>query len=721
MDKDNLLVQVTPDDLAYVEKELAASRKPATTRELAGKLAYLKTAGERTRDVKIYDPDCVYEVGDTVYREYDEELTIGSKVHEHFTGAIVLTVVHKVFYKDYGCEMLEVDYTGGGTFRKYIDYMKKVKTQVLLPANEGGTNRAPKIMPHAEDPRLTELPMTDRDLKSLERQLKVSLAKSPVFFAWGEWWQLTASQPAISEDKIREIEAHLSAAKTSAATTDLVRKFFGLEPSGDLFDLHCLALSHLLESKYKKEFILVQPVGWGKWMLKGVLTAMPVGLPLSAEAIAAQAFEESEIIPITPFHDFPLKVYLGWREILSGGVKIPKGFNKELSNAREYIFTDADEKKNYTAYFFPLQGFFLGLKDFFETAAIPQGTSMTLEKCGPVQFNFWLKKSKKKIQVAKMSYDTKSDSFTEAGETATLAMPNKIIYLERDQLQKLTLLTPQREGQDLKSLLILIFKNFSLQSANFSLHYLRAYHLVDVIRRTTQEDVELTLLNTPEFEKSDKKKGIFYFHEVPSELPIEEEPVPAAAEEGAVEAPGEPVGEEFLEHEFTIIEQAPLPAPPPQAPVVKAAETAALAEAEAELEAFEKEKQPKSDKEPTGAPKKEKEKEKEKKKLKIESDRRPKTRKSERRVKEEEIQDEESEREALFAEKGVGDEGLELPSGDADSLAAQAPAEPAKPSGPGPRGQFGGGLFAEKLKVALKKKREEPIEIEDPDKQPETP
>jgi hypothetical protein len=720
MDKDNLLVQVTPNDLVYIEKELAASRKPATTRELAGKLAYLKTAGERTRDVKIYDPACDYEVGDTIYREYDEELTIGSKVHEHFTGAIVLTIVHKVFYKDFGCAMLEVDYTGGGTFRKYIDYMKKVKTQVLLPANEGGTNRSPKIMPHAEDPRLTELPMTERDLKSLERQLKTSLAKSPVFFVWGEWWQLTASQPAISEDKIREIEADLSAAKTSAATTDLIRKYFGLEPSSDLFDLYGLALNHLLDSKYKKDFILVQPVGWGKWMLKSVLTAMPVGLPLSAEATVLPAFEQSEIIPITPFHDFPLKVYLGWREILSGGVKIPKGFNKELSNAREYIFTDADEKRNYTVYFFPLQGFFLGLKDFFETAAIPQGTSMTLEKGGPVQFNFWLKKSKKKIQVAKMSYDVKSDSFAEAGETATLAMPNKIIYLERDQLQKLTLLTPQREGQDLKSLLILIFKNFSLQSANFSLHYLRAYHLLDVIRRTTQEDVEFTLLNTPEFEKSDKKKGIFYFHEIPSDLPIEEEPVPAAAAEGAVETPGEPVTEEFLEHEFTIIEQAP-PTPPPTAPAAKAAEAAALAAAEAELEAFEEEKKPKSDKEPTGALKKEKEKEKEKKKLKIESDRRPKTRKSERRVKEEEIQEEESEREALFAEKGAGDEGLELPSGDADGAAAQTPAEPANPSGPGPRGQFGGGLFAEKLKVALKKKREEPTEIEDPDKQPETP
>ena len=31
--------------------------------------------------------------------------------------------------------MLEVDYNGGGTFRKYVDYMKKIKTQVLLPSN----------------------------------------------------------------------------------------------------------------------------------------------------------------------------------------------------------------------------------------------------------------------------------------------------------------------------------------------------------------------------------------------------------------------------------------------------------------------------------------------------------------------------------------------------------------------------------------------------------
>ena len=78
MEKDNVLVQVTPDDISFIERELAASRKPATTKDLAGKLAYHKTAGERTRDVKLYDPACSYEVGDTICKDYDEELTVGS-------------------------------------------------------------------------------------------------------------------------------------------------------------------------------------------------------------------------------------------------------------------------------------------------------------------------------------------------------------------------------------------------------------------------------------------------------------------------------------------------------------------------------------------------------------------------------------------------------------------------------------------------------------------
>lgn len=700
MDKDNSLVQVTADDIASVEQELTKSRKPFMLRELVEKLAFLKTATQRTQDVKIYDPNCVYQVGDSIYKEYDERLTVSSKTVEPFKGAVVLTVVKKVPYKNFNCEMLEVDYAGGGTFRKYIDYMKKTKTQVLLPANCGGANEPPKILGKGEDPRLTELPMTDKDLKTLERNLRTALARSAAFFAWNDFWQLAANQPAIPEEKIKEMEAHIAAAKESAATGDLTKRFIGFEASHDLFDIHCLGLNHLLETKYKKEFVQVSPLEWGKWHLKSILSALPENLPLAADEATLPEFDTVEPVDVTPFHAFPLKVYLTWREILSGGVKIPKTFNKELSHSREYIFTDADENKNYTVYYCPQQGYFLGLKDYFAANNIPQGTSMTLERKNAVQFNFWLKKSKKKLVVAKLTYDPTTDTFADAGEAATLALPNKIIYIERETLAKLIALYPQRDNLNLKELLILIFKYFSLPSANHALHYLRAYHLLDVLKKTSQEDVEFTLLNSPEFTKSDKKKGIFCYQEA---VPAKEVAAAAAEAEGI---PAEAGLEEIAIPEIPLHE---------------------ISEEIGEEAAFEAEPAGAIEK-PTPEAAAKREKPHKKKKLKTEGEKAPRAKKSERRVIEERIEEEESEMEALYAEKALDEEEVEAAAAEAEAPAARAveaqteapeEAEPeveaeepkkedVKPAA-SPGGMFGD-LFAEKLKSALTKKRQEDVQ-----------
>ncbi|MGD0782767.1 MAG: hypothetical protein ABSA30_07910 [Candidatus Aminicenantales bacterium] len=742
MDKDNPLVQINPGDIAVVEQELAKSYRPFTLRELTEKLAFLKTASERTEVVKIYDQGSVYHVGDSIFKEYDELLTVSSKTHELFRGAVVLKVIKKRADKTLNCEMLEVDYTGGGAFRKYVDYMKKTKTDVLLPSNMGMAGTPPPAMGAGEDPRLTELPMQDRDLKALERSLRAAMGKSHLFFSWGDRWQLKAKQPEISEAKIKEIAASLAATRHSASTDDLVRSFFALEPSSDLFEIHCLWLDHILETKHKKEFVLVSPVAWGKWHLKSELNAMPEGLPLAAGEAALPEFDPAEKVDITPFHEFPLKVYLGWREIHSGGVKIPKTYNKELAHSREYVFTDADENKSYTVYYFPQNGYFLGLREFFAAANIPQGTSMTLEKGGPVQFNFWIKKSKKKIQVAKVAYDAAADTFADAGEGPTLAMPNKIIYIERDQMAKLVVLYPEREGKDLRELLIMVFKTFGVHSVASALHYLRAYHLVDVLKRTTQEDVELTLLNTPAFEKFDKKKGVFFYREAPIVVePVVEEAPAVAARPVVVLTP----------EEMALAEAAAETAEPIDE--VEAAEAGVILEdlGKTVLAALAPEKKPREEEKkplaPPPAPPK-KEKEKEKKKIKIDTDRRPKTRKSERRVLEEERLEVESARDALYAVKEAEDDilaelGADLPGLEPEEEAA-APVEakpaptPAKakpkaeikieaeeasepaedavveeeaeaaPAGGAPAagGTFGG-IFANKLKAALKKKREE--------------
>ena len=131
------------------------------------------------------------------------------------------------------------------------------------------------------------------------------------------------------------------------------------------------------------------------------------------------------------------------------------------------------------------------------------------------------------MSVIRLGYDAEKDEFVDAGEEAyTFAEPNKIIYIERETLASLMPLAPLREGHDLRDLVVTIYGDPGLATSAHTLHFLRAYHLIDIVRQTTQEDVEFTLLNSPEFTKSDKKKGVFTYHE--PYIPEEEAPAEAA-------------------------------------------------------------------------------------------------------------------------------------------------------------------------------------------------
>jgi hypothetical protein len=683
------LTTVTADDIVLVERELGATPHPVTIKSLAEKLAFEKTASQRLQDVKKYNPNARFEVGDFIYKEYDEALTVGSKTVEHFKGAVILKVVAKTHFKNFNCDMLEVDYPGGGVFRKYIDYMKKTRTQVLLPANVDGRNETPELIAKSDDPRLTELPMTERDLKTLEKHLRTELLRKPEFFTWGDLWQLSSKRVEIPEERVKEIDNEFVETRRSAATEDLVKKQFGLEASSDMFELTCLSLNVLLEKKYKKEFLLLTDAGWGKWHLKRILNSLPERLPLSAPMIRLPELGEVEKPEMSTVLAFPIKVYLTWREILSGGLKVPRSLGKELSHHREYTFTDNDDNKSYTVYYFPNGNFFLGLGDFYTQANIPQGTSLTLEKTGPNTFNFWIKKSKKKIAVSRLAYDFDKDEFRDTGEeTFSFAEPNKIIFIERETLAKLLPLYEQRTDLDLRDLLTLIFKNPGLGGAAHSLHFLRAYHLADLIRQTTQEDVETVLLNSPDFSKSDKKKGMFYYQE--PYVPKEEAPIGFPAE-GPLAEPlaGELPSEEGLAGEYGL-------EPGPEEAV------AALEAAAAKAAAGEKAKAP------AAPPAAKKEKPFKKKKTKAEGEKVPRPKKSERRVIEEKIEEEESVAEALSAIKEKEEEGAETRAREKKEEFKPVTKEEPK---------FG--IFADLLKTALKKKDDKKPEPEGgPEKKP---
>ena len=203
MDKTNENINIVEADLTYIEKEFKKTNKAFNLNDLSKNIAYQKNASQLSHAVKKYDPNSIYEVDDFIFKEYDELLTVSSKGAEPFKGAIVLRVIKKIIYDNFNCEMLEVDYSGGGTFRKHVDYMKKTNTQVLLPSNLEGKAQTPELLKKEDDPRLSQLPMTEKDLKKLEKNLGASLAKSDKFFSWNDHWQLKEKRLEIQEEKIK--------------------------------------------------------------------------------------------------------------------------------------------------------------------------------------------------------------------------------------------------------------------------------------------------------------------------------------------------------------------------------------------------------------------------------------------------------------------------------------------------------------------------------------
>jgi hypothetical protein len=711
MDKENEQTKITEDDLSFLEEELLQINKALTLEQLTQKVAFKKTSSQLKQEVKKYDPICIYEAEDLILKEYDEPLLVSSKGAEHFKGSVVLKVINKISLESFDCEMLEVGYSGGGTFRKHIDYMNKTKTQVLLPSNFDQKGLKPQILQKEEDPRLDHVPMTDKDLKRLERNLGKALSKTEIFFNWNEFWQLTQKRINISEKKIEEIKKQFRESQQSISTADLCSQLFKKDVSDDLFDLHCLSLNYTLEKKHKKSFVFISPKDWGKWHLKETMDGFFKDLPLSAPNAKTPALEKENKKEAPTTQKFPLKIYLTWREINSGGIKVPKSVRRSLADFREYNFTDDEEGKDYTVYYYPSPGIFLGLNEFYENNNVPQGASLTLEKKEPGHISFWLKKSKKKLSVPQVVYDPKKDKFSETGkEVFTFSLPNKIIHLERNTLNKLCGLYDQRTKLNLKELLILIFNHFGLEGETLFLHYLRAFHLVDVLKQTSQEDVEKTLLSSPEFTKSEKKKGLFFYTEkvrtdakaitdemmeIPTEIPsaVEKTEVPGEAHLAIGTIEGDvPVLE--VEEEVIVVEEE---------------EEEELEEAVEELALPEPSTPPaleKTDKKRKEAPPKKKKKER----TRTEGEAAPRRRKGEKRFIEERIELEEFEFEALVAVK-------EKREKEAEQIAEKEKKKKEEFQAPvTEKPTFG--IFAEKLKTALDKQDKPKETKKKPEKNP---
>lgn len=714
MDKSNETTQVTADDVIFIHQELAKDPTVYTLPELTRKLAFKKNASQLNQEVKIYNPFCRYEIGDLICKEYDEPLLVSSKGVEPFKGTVVLKVINKIEYEGFG-EMLEVDYTGGGTFRKHIEYMKKTSTKVLLPSAQEGKSDQPECLKKDEDPRLHELPMTERELRTLEKNLTVALTKSKDFFHWKEYWQLTAKLVELPKEIVTKFEEKFRKTQHSIATQDLVSEYFKVNASQEEFDLHCLSLNYSLDKSFKKTFILTAPENWGKWFSKQLLESHLKDVPLSKTMAKLPDVEFSIDTKFSDGKGFPVKVYLSWREVLSGGLTVPKSVVRELSRSREYLFVEGETEEKYTTFFYPNRAVFLGLREFYQKNKITQGASLSLEKEDDQVIKFSCKKAKKPLSVPAVDYEFKKDKFSLLPEeTQTSSLPNKIIFLEFATLKRILNLYDKSRKLDLKDLLILVFQHFGLEGEAISLHYQRAFHLVDMLKHTSLSDVEKTLLNTPEFSPSEKKRGLFLYQEItpeeeeetpekPREIaPLEATAAAASAEEDNLPAIGI-VGE--IEAPEVILEETTRPEPEVEIPQPKIEAPAPPSAGRKAPPTGVKAPELKLTIEKAAKAKKEKEPKKRRRKLKVEAEKAPRRRKGERKIIEERIELEESELEALFAVKSI----------EKDEFVEEKKAPPVEKPVEEKEVEFkqeepeipGAGIFGDILKSALSQKIEE--------------
>ena len=175
--------------------------------------------------------------------------------------------------------MLEVDYSGGGVFRKYIDYMKKTRTQVIRPSNTEAKRSRTRYRGKGQRPQSTELPMTERDLKILQKN---SEGSHQVPGALQLERQLAAHDQA---DRHPGGQDQGDGGRAPAdldvrVHEELVKKHLGLEASNDLFEINCLSLDHILDKKYKKRFFSRCPLPTGaSGTLSGSSTPCPRACP----------------------------------------------------------------------------------------------------------------------------------------------------------------------------------------------------------------------------------------------------------------------------------------------------------------------------------------------------------------------------------------------------------------------------------------------------------
>ncbi|MCD6454443.1 MAG: hypothetical protein J7L62_03990, partial [Candidatus Aminicenantes bacterium] len=422
------------------------------------------------------------------------------------------------------------EYEGRSVLKEHFDYLRRAKIGYYLPCYE--LKECPKLEPE-KDPRRQEAKPTEEMIKKAKKEIVEIAEKNPDFVVWRGFIDLSEKIPQIENEVISQVEEYIKSKGGSATTEELVERILGKKKETPEFGRWCIALNKKLESK-KLTFVLVSKKGYGKWNTWLNLVTLEKDLPIKVRKKLPVFLSRSNIEVEANIREFEKeekrkesrnKHILTWREVLSGGVRVRKGYRNLLKGEME--LEGRDGSRTYTLFYFPEKNYILGLGKYYRENFVVQSAQLFMEWEGD-HFKLSLRKEKKPFHAPMLVYEPEGDKFVlKDAEISSEIDVDKRAFISRVELKEITeRLEEFRKIPDLTALLREIFKSFGEAEKSFRIHYLKVCHIADLINGIPSEDVIKSLLGNEEF-VADEEFGYFFLDlNKASEIPIQKEETP---------------------------------------------------------------------------------------------------------------------------------------------------------------------------------------------------
>ena len=528
--KNETNLDIGPAEMEFILEFLKDKTQPLDFADLVYQVALFKTRDDRKSRVKIYDPDCEYQAGDLIYKEYPGQLPVGNKKYISVAEGVILKVEEA--RNRGGRDEIRLSYEGTSEFRRYTEYLLRQKIELLLPHKEAVPCRPAEYISADIDPRRTQSPLIERDFNLLRKKLATALNKETGIAFINDKVLLRKNLRAIAPEVFGAIIDFLKGRQTSESTEFFVENFAKVAAADPDFAATCFALNFVMTTQYKIDLQQTSGDGWGRWHLISSLYHIRRN-SLVSEAnpfLATASYDDRKNLPQKRkkfeeqiFTEGETRYFLTQREVASGAVRLKPGLYR-FGDAMEFAATDSVSHKRHTLYYYPEENLLLGFDKVFESYKALQGTTLVFEQTGAGEFQFSIKTTKKGAITDRIVFDAERKVFLASGEkVASTVAPNKSIFLETEVIQTLAERMGEfRKVESYNKLFHKVFLEFGQREKNYEIHILRLYHILDLISPVDLRTVEDIILCNPEFIPAEKMAGVFYL-DSDAVMEIEEE------------------------------------------------------------------------------------------------------------------------------------------------------------------------------------------------------